>query len=319
MTVPRSPYLSIVLTGRNDDFGGNFAGRLFGALQYNHARLEAAGLAYELVFVEWRPVPGKPLLSDELRRQLPEINERLTTIEVDARYHSAFTQNPRLQFHEFIAKNVGIRRAAGAHVLATNSDVYLSGKIVSWLAEESLQPRTLYRATRVDLKSGLDQHYLAEDAFADERNYEAVNTMKSPFFTNGAGDFLLLEAGAWAELRGFNEVFRAAKIHIDANFCYQAAAAGMAIVDTGARIFHVGAGTFHRQRGVHALLPHTAPWGSRWHKRVLYDNPPDWGLARAPITKRDSRHWRLEFSEESVPPLVSLGGIRTGKAQRLTP
>jgi hypothetical protein len=145
------PYLSIVLTGRNDNFGGDFNQRLFSALSYNHRLLSVAGVAYELVFVEWRPVRGRLLLADLIREQLPGIASHLITYEVDERYHDAFSQNPRLQFHEFIAKNVGIRRAQGSYILATNTDIYLSRDIVNMIARQTLRPMVLYRATRLDM------------------------------------------------------------------------------------------------------------------------------------------------------------------------
>src|SRR4026208_2540087 len=95
-----APYLSIVLTGRNDNFGGDFNQRLFSALAYNHRLLTEAGVEYELVFVEWRPVTNRMLLSDLIREQLLEVAPHLIAYEVDERYHDAFSQNPRLQFHE---------------------------------------------------------------------------------------------------------------------------------------------------------------------------------------------------------------------------
>src|SRR4029453_1533210 len=101
-------YLCIGLTGRNDNFGGDFNQRLFSALSYNHRLLSVAGVAYELVFVEWRPGRGRLRLGDFIREELPGIPSHLVTYEGDERYHDAFSQNPRLQFHEFIAKNVGI-------------------------------------------------------------------------------------------------------------------------------------------------------------------------------------------------------------------
>lgn len=309
------PYLTIVLTGRNDDFGGDFNRRLIGALDYNDRLLTAAAVPYEIVFVEWRPVAGKPLLGDELRRRLPRIDERLRTVEVDTRYHEAFSQNPRLQFHEFIAKNAGIRRASGSYVLSTNTDIYLSREIVWSLAQRALRPLVLYRATRVDLKPAIDTGHLGEDALADPANHLIVNTLNRPELTNGAGDFLLLDRFSWHQLRGFNEVYRVAKIYIDANFCLRAAAAGLLLVDTGARVYHVGAGTFNAQRGSYRSRPAAAPWGGPWHKRVLYDNPTNWGLGDAPGVWGDQRHVRLEFSDAAVPPLVALRGI-TGTAHR---
>jgi hypothetical protein len=316
-----APYLSIVLTGRNDNFGGDFNERLYAAVAYNHRLLAAAGVNYELIFVEWRPVPGRMLLSDLLRQHVPEAASRLTTYEVDAQYHEAFSQNLRVQFHEFIAKNVGIRRAAGSYILTTNTDIYLSREIVSLFAQQTLHPMVLYRATRVDLKSGLDTTNLDEDVLNDDRNHAIVNALVPPFLTNASGDFLLLDRFSFHALRGFNEVFRVAKILIDANFCYHAAEKGLLVMDTGMRVFHFGAGTFHVQRAAYRDRPADAPWGTHWRKEMLYDNPPNWGLGDAPVSKRNAGHLRLLFSDRAVPPLVDLGRLtkpvtRPGKLRR---
>jgi hypothetical protein len=305
-----APYLSIVLTGRNDDFGGDFNQRMCGAVAYNHGLLEDAGIDYELVFVEWRPVSGRMLLGDLMRDRLPQIAPRLTTYEVDARYHDAFSQNPRLQFHEFIAKNAGIRRAAGSYVLSTNTDIHLSRDIVTMISQQRLRPTVLYRATRVDLKSSLDVTNLGDDVFEDSRNQLVVNVLKPPFFTNAAGDFLLLDRSSFHALRGFNEVLRVAKIHIDANFCYRADAQGFLLVDTGMCIYHLGEGTYRAERRAYRARPADAPWGINWRKQVLYDNPPNWGLGDAPVVQRDPRHWRLEFDDRAVPPLVTLQRVK---------
>lgn len=301
-----APYLSIVLTGRNDNFGGDFNQRLFSSLSYNHQMLSAAGVEYELVFVEWRPVAGRVLLADLIRESLPDIASRLTTYEVDERYHDAFSQNPRLQFHEFIAKNVGIRRALGSYILATNTDIYLSHDIVNSIGKQLLNPMVLHRATRVDLKSWIDATNLDEDVLADARNQAAINSIKGPYFTNASGDFLLLDRFSFHALRGFNEVFRVAKIHIDANFCFHARANGLLIVDTGARVYHVGEGTFRAQQGAYVARPSEAPWGDRWCKQMLYDNPSNWGLGDAPAVERSLQHVRIEFDDRAVPPLVNL-------------
>jgi hypothetical protein len=300
------PYLSIVLTGRNDNFGGDFNQRFFSALSYNHRLLTEAAVDYELVFVEWRPVRGRMLLADLIRERLPEVAACLSAYEVDERYHDAFSQNPRLQFHEFIAKNVGIRRALGSYILVTNTDIYLSRDIVNVVARQLCRPMVLYRATRLDLKSWLDATHLDEAVLTDSRNQVAVNVLKPPYFTNAAGDFLLLDRFSFHALRGFNEVFRVAKIHIDTNFCFHARASGLMILDTGARVYHVGEGTFSAQQHVYRQRPSDAPWGNGWCKQILYDNPPNWGLGEAPVVERSPRHVRLEFDDRAAPPLVSL-------------
>ena len=54
-----------------------------------------------------------------------------------------------------IAKNVGIRRARGRFVLATNVDVLLSDELVSTLAEQSLSEHRLYRCDRYDVTADI--------------------------------------------------------------------------------------------------------------------------------------------------------------------
>src|SRR5687768_1171018 len=107
-----APYLTLVLTGRNDDFGGDFNGRFFRALRFNHNRLKAANVAHEFLFIEWRPVAGRPYLATLLAESFADLPVSvLRSIVVDPSYHDALSLNDRLQFQEFLAKNVGLRRA----------------------------------------------------------------------------------------------------------------------------------------------------------------------------------------------------------------
>jgi hypothetical protein len=305
------PYLSIVATGRNDDFGGDFNGRFFRALHFNHRQLTAAGIPHEFIFVEWRPIDRRPLLASLLADEFSEQTSLpLRCYVVDPAYHEALSLNPRLQFQEFIAKNVGMRRARGEFVLTTNTDIYLSRGVIAALKERTLERGVLYRATRHDLRSDQDVSAVDWDLLEDPRNCEIVNRIKPPMFTNGSGDFLLLDRETCHHLRGFNEVYRVAKIHIDGNFCIKAHQSGIRIVDIGAPVYHVGRGTLHAQRGMYRARPREAPWGDlRWKKDVVYDNGDDWGLAHAPERAIDRETNFLAFDWRAVGPMVELGRL----------
>ena len=67
------PFLSIVVTGRNDDFGGDFNGRFFRSLRFNHDRLTEAGISHEFILVEWRPIRNAPYLSTLLTAAFPDL------------------------------------------------------------------------------------------------------------------------------------------------------------------------------------------------------------------------------------------------------
>lgn len=303
-----APYLTLVFTGRNDDFGGDFNGRFFRALRFNHEHLTRAGIPHEFIFVEWRPIAGRPYLATVLAEAFPELGPaELRSFVVDAAYHDALSLNPRLQFQEFIAKNVGIRRARGSFVLTTNTDIYLSRGVIDTLAERSLDSNTLYRAPRHDLKGNSDVSFLDWDVLEDERNWEIVNQIKPPLFTNASGDFLLLDRQTSQRLRGFNEIYRTAKIHMDGNFCVKAHASGVRLLDIGAPVYHVGRGTLHAHIGSYRSRPSEAPWGDiRWNSDVIYVNGDDWGLGRAPERRLDARTTFLEFAWSAMGPMVEL-------------
>src|SRR5882672_779005 len=65
--------VSIVLTGRNDNYGGDFTVRCERALRFNWDNLSKAHVNAEVVFVEWNPVAHREYLVQELERDLPEI------------------------------------------------------------------------------------------------------------------------------------------------------------------------------------------------------------------------------------------------------
>ena len=311
-----APYLTIIATGRNDDFGGDFNGRFFRALHFNHQQLVAAGITHEFVFVEWRPIDKRPLLASLLADEFADVSSlSLRSFVVDPAYHEALSLNPRLQFQEFIAKNVGIRRARGSFLLTTNTDIFLSRGVIARLASRSLERGILYRATRYDLKSHSDVSRLDWAMLEDARNYDAVNVIRAPLFTNASGDFLLLDRDSYHRLRGFNEVYRVAKIHIDGNFCLKAFASQVPLLDIGHPVYHVGRGTFHAQAGQYRNRPGEAPWGDRrWKSDVIYLNGPEWGLAIAPERSISAGVTAIDFDWNAVGPMVDLRRVVHARA-----
>ncbi len=304
-----APYLSIVLTGRNDNYGGDFNERFFRALRFNRERLAERGVDHEVIFVEWRPLAHRPLLAELLREEFPErAGAGLLAYVVDARYHEALSLNPKLEYLEFIAKNVGIRRARGAFILTTNTDIFLGAGVVERLAGRELAANTLYRAMRIDVKLGTDLSHADWALLEDERNHGPSKPLRPPLYAGGTGDFLLLDRASYHRLRGFNEVYRCARVGIDANFLVKVYANGYPIVDIGAPIYHVNhVGSYRITKSLYRERPDDAPWGDeRWHPGVVYENPEGWGLAAAPCRPLADGVNAVDFSWEAVPPLVDL-------------
>jgi hypothetical protein len=310
MTVP---FLSIVVTGRNDNYGGDFNERFFTAIQFNLDRLCEHGVRCEVVLVEWNPVAGRPFLCELLARRV-RVNGHasFTRIVVAPEYHAAMTQNPRLEYLEYVAKNVGIRRAAAPWILATNTDVLLGRAVVGAIARGEFSADTLYRAPRYDIKLGADPSHLAWDALEDPANHVREPMLRPPLFSGGSGDFALGHRETMYALRGYNEVYRAARVGIDLNFLVKAYGAGCPIADIGGPVYHINhVGSLRISKAMYRDKPAESPWGDlRWHSRqVTYNNPDNWGLNDAPSRMLADGSTYLDFEWAAVPPLLELRRI----------
>ena len=307
-----TPLLSIVVTGRNDGYGGDFNGRFLRTLSFNHRRLAERQVSHEFVLVEWAPPSDRPRLSDVIRESLPDIGSSLTTYLVDPRYQEACSLNPKLAYLEYLAKNVGIRRAQGRTVLATNTDIYLGRGVVETLATSSIEPHTVYRATRTDVKLGADESHVHWDLLEDSRNHTTYKTIQPPLYAGGSGDFILMARESFQSLRGFNEVYRLARVGVDVNFLVKAYSSGYRIVDIGSPVYHTNhVGSFRTSKNVASSETAEAAWGARgWPSReVIYNNADAWGLRDAPERRLDAHTTSLDFSWDAVPPLVDLRRI----------
>jgi len=146
----QKPLLSVVATSRNDGHGGNALWRT----QHFVSGLAAQALKFEfpieLVLVDWNPPADKEGLFEAL--EWPTDNPYFTyrVIQVPNEYHSRFKFADKLPLFQYIAKNVGIRRATGDYVLSTNIDILFSNELMGFL-KNGLEPNQLYRVDRYDV------------------------------------------------------------------------------------------------------------------------------------------------------------------------
>lgn len=274
--VQPAPYLSIILVGRNDDFGGDFNGRMIAAAEFNHANLQASGISHEYILIEWSPSPHKPYLAEVIGDRLPWWHRSYV---VDPAWHTHLSVNPKLVFMEFFAKNVGLRRAGGRFVLTTNTDIWLSRGVLEALATGDLSERVVYRCIRVDLKREIGYQGMTFDLLEHPESFLRSNLVRPGFYSNAAGDFILLDRQSYLDLGGFNEVYRVSKIHKDTNFCYKAYARGYPFSVLG-EVYHLDhESSWNNVMHLYGANHADAPFGpSDWNWQQDYENPPTWGL-----------------------------------------
>ena len=156
-------FVSIVASGRNDNYGGSsFVDRVQPFVSTSIAFACAAfaggtGPQLELVLVDYNTVQGVPALGDAILWPFGCNEVAVRIVSVPPAVHQAIHNPNNISFLEHIAKNVGIRAARGEFLLVTNPDILMSEEVFVWLAERQLQHDTFYRIDRHDLGASFQQ------------------------------------------------------------------------------------------------------------------------------------------------------------------
>jgi hypothetical protein len=215
------PYISVVVIGRNDDYGVNFMSRINTFVKSLDWQMRADPDLLEIVVVEWNPLPERDRLQVALTRTE---NLCLRVITVSPEIHADFhTQTPVL---EFPAKNVGVRRSHGEYVLVTNPDIIFSDDLIDVIKQRTLQPEFFYRTDRFDFVGEGIQHCPAQEYskfaaahtfqghLSDDQCYRILpgssvqslpRSQGHRVHTNGSGDFILAANTVFDQINGLFE------------------------------------------------------------------------------------------------------------------
>lgn len=147
------PYLSVVVTARNDDHGGDLLRRMQAFVNGWIGQSTRHGLSSELLVVDWNPPEDRPPLLEALRWPHATGPCQVRFIQVPPALHRKYEHAEALPLYQMIAKNVGIRRARGRFVLVTNIDILFSDQLIRFLAEGRLESGRMYRMDRHDIMS----------------------------------------------------------------------------------------------------------------------------------------------------------------------
>ena len=269
-------YISFIVAGRNDSYGGDFLSRLQVFVDNLTALLTRYDLSSELLIVEWNPPMDRARLRNALtwRRWLRPGMIRI--VEVPNEIHKRLFGSRQEPYPEFVAKNVGIRRARGEYVVPTNADCLYSEELIEFLASRRLSPDCFYRADRYDVDATVSIQEVDEQLDFCLRHVSRVNVLggsvdlhrppigldklglamrlcthkihsyirqnprlEDRLYTNACGDFLLMLRSNWHVLRGYPEQL-AGNAHIDSYLLVMAASAGLrqVILPTQMRVYH---------------------------------------------------------------------------------
>src|ERR1700739_4804747 len=307
------PYLSFVVAARNDNYGGDFLGRLQVFVNALLAMWEKCSLDAELVIVEWNPPAARPRLREAIRWPNSPMLDRVRIVEVSNEVHRRFANSDRMPIFEYVAKNVGLRHAKGAFVLSTNPDILFSHSLVKFFSARKLKPDCYYRVNRYDVAEGIPaalsvdsqlrfcslnaiRYHLAKRdvaltkprrflhcAFQAVPWFRPVRTL-SRFFhanrahTNASGDFMLMSAAPWGSVRGYPELTPPS--YIDSYLVYVAATSGLKQVVLPDPIYHLEHDRSEQTARPWTVLDKIPEFREMIQKRRPHiANSENWGLA----------------------------------------
>jgi len=161
-------------------------------------------------------------------------------IEVPREIHNRFPNSDRIPLFEYIAKNVGIRRARGEYVLATNPELLYSEDLTEFLASRRLSPDCFCRVDRYDVSAPVALEWDTREQLSFcARHVSKINIqggtielvrppvglgrmslpmqmilyrfshmrrkprIEDRLHTNASGDFFLMLRDHWHKLRGY--------------------------------------------------------------------------------------------------------------------
>jgi len=138
--------ITIITTGRDDDYGQGFLDRLKKSILTNIQYLEKNKIDYEYIVAEWNPVKNFISQNEDFVEMFK--NERLKNV-IAMPTVSEKEGLSREVFFEYFAKNLGARMASNDMLLFLNSDIIVSencfDKIIN-LCKDKNNKNHFYRA-----------------------------------------------------------------------------------------------------------------------------------------------------------------------------
>jgi hypothetical protein len=267
-----NPTVALIVVGRNDNYGGDFRGRLNATLAWN--------LQFpfsEVIYVEWNPVADKPSDAEWLVQRFPNLRVYIVSRE----RHQRSCTNPKMPVMEYFAKNVGIRRAKADWICLVNADVLIGPDVFKRLAK--LRPGSVYGTHNVNIKwtgSEIKRADLTEQLLG---GFSAGDDLLSV-----VGNFFLAPRKLWHQARGYDESLTDRRVVCDGHGAAQ-------LYNLGARPRVIGRHYHldHPESCQNAVLGHQGTYFDPW-EGVPYENSENWGQADAIERPVGERTWFLE-------------------------
>ena len=193
---------TVILTSRNDNYGGNLHKRTTMALT---SLIEHHD---EVIFVDWKTNNGEGVISN-IKHNLPRTG-KLKYIQVPKELLKEKYQHiADYTIIESIGRNIGIRRASNDYIISTNIDI-----VTTPLDDSTLNENTFYTVPRRDVDESFhlsfsDYQSLYNSLWENRDGYRAKELFETDddkwSLINCCGDYQIGHKNIWNQMKGFEE------------------------------------------------------------------------------------------------------------------
>lgn len=200
-----SPYLSIVIPFRNDNYSPNAIDKLNFSIDVLKKQLDSIQIKAEIIIVDWNsPDPNKPLI-DEIHIDQKTKYVSIIVFEVEKHIHKKYKGFEERNLVGEAAFNVGIRRSRGRFVVGKVSDTFFSSSLIDFLSTKNLDEKSVYRLDRVDIKTSFPVPTEWEAHFKNNI-FLRKSSSGEGLHVRACGDFLLMSRKTWFGIKGYPEI-----------------------------------------------------------------------------------------------------------------
>jgi hypothetical protein len=328
--------ISIVLYGRNDNYGYNLHKRA--ALSFNCMAEVLHDEDDEILFVDYNTPDDFPTFPEAIQDTLSEkARKRLRVLRVRPHVHRRFSAKTRLVALEPISRNVAVRRSNPANrwILSTNTDMIFVPRRARSLNEIARDlPAGFYHAPRIEIPEtlweGLDRNNARETIETVRELGSALHINEIVFGSplilyDGPGDFQLMQRSDLFDIHGFDEEMLLGW-HVDSNIAKRLTMLRGKVGDLGKEVYG-----YHCDHARQVTLMHSHSRTENDWRRFIDDVPrpelpeqaKSWGCADDEIeeirlTGQGASAYvkalRKQIGErQSAPPVVAYVGENYNK------
>jgi len=266
--------ISVVVVGRNDNYGGDFSERLRTILDWNLSILPNP----ELIYVEWNQVENRTSDCDWITKRYKNTKCYI----VPKKIHDTITTNNKMPVMEYFGKNVGIRKATNDWILLLNADILLDLKTIKDI-KKGLSSKYVYGTHYNNIK--WNKELISSDFLSNKDivlNYFPANKI----LQSVVGNMILTHKNNWFLGTGYDERLTNVRAGVDENGKNNLLAKGIKPMLIGNH--------YHLDHAESMIYGRNDTHGFNKFNNLPYTNNNNWGLFDLKETLIKEKIWKLE-------------------------